>query len=145
MTFIERTDIFSPPLVRLLAREKNGKPLTTAVIAGMSGLSPHRVELIAETERWDDIRFEDMCRFLFGCGLKGLDDGKTLHRLYCYLRFAGRPKTIPFRYLRNDPSWKTYYLPLIIKWRKSYGDITNQPNIYRPLRQLLLRLTPLIK
>jgi hypothetical protein len=144
MTFQSRTDIFRPPLVRLLGRHKSGKVLTTEEISDRCELDAYEIMAIASMDTWQNIQFGDMMSFVRGCGLGNLEDGETLHRAYNYIRFAGRPKTVPFRYLRNSPDFKTYYLPLMIRWRKSYGDLSGQA-IYPPLFNLLVRLTPLIK
>jgi hypothetical protein len=143
MTFIERTDIFRPPLVRLLARHKSGKALTTQEISTKCQMPAYQIQAIADMADWNGVMFGDLCKFCDGCGLGNLEDGETMHRTYNYIRFAARPGTIPFRYLKNDQDWESYYKPLIIRWRKIYGrQIEGVP--WAPVRKLLVRLTPLV-
>ena len=50
--------------------------------------------------------------------------------------------------MRNDSNsteWKTYWLPLMIRWRKSHGVVNKNSTLWPPLRDLLMRMNPLIK
>jgi hypothetical protein len=150
MNFFQRTQSFPPILLRLLARHKGGKPLTCHEIAERSGqpldicntLSTMEVMEMAKQTNWKGIGALEMFSFMRGCNLM-LDDTATMRRVSDYLR-----KNPNFEYLRVSPDWESYYKPLMIIWRSSYGDghISGQPlPTYPPVRELVKRLTPIMK
>ncbi len=111
--FWTRLKRYPPVLCRLLAREKRGRPLTTAEIAQRSGLPPARVEAISASTTWHGVEVPDMKAFLQACGTD-FDHQKDMRRVEDYLR--KRPK---FTYLKRSPDWSTYYYPLVRKWMES--------------------------
>lgn len=111
--FWTRLDRYPPVLCRLLAREKRGRPLTTAEIADTSGLPPAKVEAISASVSWDGVEVDDMKRFAQACGCD-FDQQKDMRRVEDYLR--KRPK---FTYLKRSSQWKNYYYPLVLKWMQS--------------------------
>lgn len=155
MTFWSRAEHFPPILCRLLARERRyGGPLSTLQIAAGSGmhgqplagevrrfgrLSPAEVESITQCTSWEGVKFADMQAFLRGCGID-FCDSKGMRRLEDYLR-----KTPSFHHLTSSSEWDAYYHPLVKRWRRSYGPITeSDAHIWPPLRALLVRLNPLL-
>jgi hypothetical protein len=52
-------------------------------------------------------------------------------------------KNPTFNYLRKQKDWNGYYLPLLVTWRKSY-PVTPPADLWAPIRNLLIRLTPII-
>lgn len=137
MNTTEHFHNFRPALIRLLARKRYGRPLTTDEISAASDLQPEYVEYIAHKTNWRGVPIHDALDFLRGCGL-GVDDAKAWRRVVDYL--SRKPS---FRYLRTSPQWAAYYQPLLKAWRRSY---TPNPdvNTWPPLRNLLIRLTPLL-
>lgn len=143
MNFYQRSSIFTPCLVRLLARKKGGRPLTQAEIYQASGLSGLRIALISEMTSWDQVDLPTMRAFTTACGID-LCNRQQLKKAVTYIKFCARPRSMAFEYLRRDPLWLDYYRPLIDTWRSSYGTVTKQSDIWPPLRALLMRI-PLIK
>lgn len=145
MTFFERSQSFPPILVRLLARHKGGRPLTSFEIAERSGVMPDVCNIISTVEvleiskqwYWKGIGALEMFSFLRGCGLM-FDDSKAWRRVTDYLR-----RSPNLEYLRKSAEWDSYYKPLLIRWRSSYPTIPD--NIHKPVRDLLIRLTPILK
>lgn len=137
MNTTERFHNFCPVLIRLLARKRFGRPLTTDEIAAASDLQPAYVDYIAHKTSWRGVPIHDAFDFLRGCGL-AIDDAKAWRRVFDYLS-----RNPSFRYLRASPQWKGYYQPLLKAWRQSY-DPNPDPGIWQPLRALLIRLTPLL-
>jgi hypothetical protein len=115
--FWVRLNRYPPVLCRLLAREKRGRPLTTAEIAERSGLPPAKVEAISASISWDGIEVEDMRRFVQACGCD-FDNQPNMRRVEDYLR--KRPK---FTYLKRSPQWESYYCPLVVKWMDSRNGL----------------------
>jgi hypothetical protein len=143
MTFYDRAAIFSPALVRLLARDgKYGEPLDTLRIQrDCNGLFSHfEIEALSQATSWKGIDIERMQAFTVACGID-LCDSKTMRRVTDYFR-----KDPTFKYLMRSKRWGDYYRPLLIKWRKSYGIVTatTPTGLWAPLRKLLIRLNPLI-
>jgi PhoPQ-activated pathogenicity-related protein len=140
MNFWERAKNFPPALVRLLARHKHGKPLTTTEIWGRCcNLRTYHVDSISQLTTWDTVTLDNMRDFTQACGLDFCDT-KAWRRAEDYLRHAPT-----FRYLHASPQWETYYKPLLIAWRKSHGKVTSATNVWPPLRTLLIRLNPLLE
>jgi hypothetical protein len=141
MNFWSRAHNFPPALVRLLARHKHGKPLTTAEITERSrvAVSTYTIESISGLTSWNRLTIDDMRDFTQACGLDFCDT-KAWRRAEDYLRHAPT-----FRYLHASPQWETYYKPLLIAWRKSHGKVTSATNVWPPLRTLLIRLNPLLE
>jgi hypothetical protein len=154
MNFFQRTQSFPPILLRLLARHKGGKPLTTHEIADRSGtgigtdvcsintdvcnrLSPLEVMEFSKQTSWKGIGALEMFAFMRGCNLM-LDDTATMRRTLDYLR-----KNPNFEYLRANPDWDSYYRPLLITWRRSYEVVPS--NVCEPVRALIVRLSPMLK
>lgn len=142
--FSQRLNDFPPILCRLLAHEKNS-PLTAEEIAERSTqtpgvnspLNPVQVETISKSLNWNCIPILDALAFMYGCRVD-LTDAKVFRRVKDYLH-----KKPNFEYLRLSPDWKAYYCPLLIRWRKSYGE--KVPNtVSPPVKKLLERLTPML-
>lgn len=111
--FWVRLNRYPPVLCRLLAREKRGRPLTTAEIADTSGLPPAKVEAISASISWDRVEVNDMRAFIQACGCD-FDHQPNMRRVEDYIR-----KGAKFTYLKRSPYWKNYYYPLVVKWMKS--------------------------
>ncbi len=144
MTFWQRSEIYSPCLVRMLARKSGGRgtgkrPMTWMEICDRSTLGPAQIEAVSQSTDWNQIELPLMQDFLIGCGVDFCDRSQ-MHRADEYLR--SRPR---FEHLHRSPEWKAYWLPLMIRWRKSHGDITKTSDVWPPLRDLLIRLNPLLK
>ena len=145
--FPQRLNDFPPILCRLLARNKNGPPLTAVEIADRSTqtpgvkspLVPVQVENISQCINWEKIHILDALAFMYGCRVD-LTDAKEFRRIKDYL--SKKPN---FRFLRQSPEWKSYWLPLMKRWRKSHGIVTKESDIWPPLRDLLMRTNLLVK
>lgn len=143
MNFWQRTEVFNPMLVRLLARRYPSRkcpvPLSTLEIADHAEMSPALTEAIAQSPSWGGVPVDAMRRFMYGCNLD-LADGKafSVAREYFLTSKTKAPPT--FEYLRKSSNYYTYYAPLMIRWRRSYGVITPETKLWPPLRDLLLRL-----
>lgn len=144
MTYLERINNFPPILVRLLARKRYGPPLTTEEISDRTRnpnaqcqyfLSPAEIEEISKCIDWTRISLLSSLSFQLGCGIE-FHDNTAMRRVNDYLT---RKPT--FRYLRASPLWKSYYLPLLIRWRKSYPADLKQlpPNHLAPHMLAILR------
>ena len=128
ITFYQYAREYPPVIVRLLARRKNGPPLTTHEIAARSipsgkitykdllndgsFLSPYEVNAISECLQWDTIPFGKMVSFLRACGMD-FTDPKEMNRKKVYLKLEHK-----FLYLRKSPEFETILRPLIVKWRE---------------------------
>jgi hypothetical protein len=122
---------FPPPLVRLLAR-KDGRAMTTEQIGKAAEMTQLMVELNLCDASWDSAGLDAIRRITRACNLD-FTSPRDLNRVECYLRKnKGRPT---FKYLTKDPNWKTYYLPLIVSWRKSLKTIPKE--LPEPIRRLL--------
>ncbi len=118
-SFYDLLKLFPPCQVRLLARERYGKPLTNEQIATASGLSAREVALISQMTSWQDVDVDALQRFTHGCGLD-LDKPASVKRKLVYVRgqhYTG-PNRVPpsYRYLRQSPDWAKFYNPLILKY-----------------------------
>jgi hypothetical protein len=136
MNLYTRSKTFPPILVRLLARTKYGKPLTTEEIAKASKLSVMEVEIISQSKSWEGIDVLKMEAFTKACRVS-FTDTTEMRRVESYLR-----KKPTFLYLRKHDYWRSYYLPLLKKWGVSAAG---QWIEWKPLRQLVVRLSPLLK
>jgi hypothetical protein len=117
---------FPPCLVRLLAREKHGPPLTVRQISDRSALPVYQVVTLSQMTNWKGVDVETVRAFTHGCGLD-LDDPRSVKRKLVYLggQNAKKPNRIPprFSYLRRSPEWETFFKPLFAAWRDSvYGS-----------------------
>ena len=102
-------------------------------------LSPAEVESITQSTSWEGVKLADMQAFLRGCGID-FCDSKGMRRLEDYLR-----KTPSFHHLTSSPEWEGYYQPLLKRWRCSSGEVDeSDPDIWPPIRALLVRLNPLL-
>jgi len=141
MNFFTASQSFPPILCRLLARHKGGRPLTTGEIDSVAypiDSNPALVEALSKTTRWDSIPFGDMHCYLVGCRIV-FTSTVDMRRVTDYLR-----KNPNFEYLRKSPEWDSYYKPLLIRWRSSY-IVGSQLPPYPPVRDLVIRLTPILK
>lgn len=150
MTYLDRIQNFPPILLRLLARHRYGKPLTTDEIVERSGtmpdvcnlLSAPEVEAISKSTNWKGIGVHECLSFQRGCGIQ-FDDAKAMHRVNDYLKKLPKMK-LPFEYLRLSPQWKSYYIPLIVSWRRSYpSDLSNHTHLRPHILALLKRFNKL--
>lgn len=112
MNFYAKSDKIPPILARLLARRKNGPPLSDIEIADRSGLSIIMVHAISQSLTWEDIPIVTMRQFMEACGVD-IENPEQFNRVMAYLR---KPT---WKYLRTSPLWKTYYLPLIQRYLAS--------------------------
>lgn len=136
MTFYQLAKTYPPCFVRLLARKKSGRPLTSGEIANLTfehgvRLSTFEVEAISQQADWHGVDLPTMEAFIKACGFD-FCDATQMHRIRAYI--GSKPT---FRYLRADANWKTYYLPLLLKWAASYAHPNDIP---KPVRSLALRL-----
>ncbi len=139
-TLAHKLALFPPVLVRLLARRgRYGPPLTTDEIAFRAELAPTLVEVISQQVSWDYILVGQAFAFMRGC-LVLLEHPQAFRRISTYL--DKRPQ---FSYLRRSKQWHSYYEPLLLKWRKTYGIIKPTDNIWPPIRKLLIYLNPLVQ
>lgn len=134
--------IFPPILVRLLARDgKYGKAMTSERIAERANMLVWDIEALAHSTDWSRVQFGYMTRFLGACNFD-FDDTEQMRRVFDYLR-----KNPNLTHIRKSELWDDYYKPMLIRWRRSCGMVTDlQPWYYPPpLRALLIRLNPLLK
>lgn len=123
-TFYQYTREFPPILVRLLARRKNGPPLTTQDIAWHvpSMLTDYEINTISQCTDWDSVPFGKMHAFLVGCGMD-FTDPVAMNRKKTYLRSAHK-----FGYLRKSPEFETILKPLIARYRDYLANkLSNKP------------------
>jgi hypothetical protein len=140
LTFWDYCDNFPPILCRLLARHRYNRPMTTDEIAKQSGcLSAAEVEAISKATDWKPIKVVEMQAFLRGCKLDFCDPS-AMRRVRDYLT-----KFPTFQYLRKSPQWKSYYMPLLLRWIQNYGIVTTDSPIWPPLRALLIRMIPVLE
>jgi hypothetical protein len=139
--FAQRLNDFPPILCRLLARKKNGPPMTVEEIVNRSHqtpgvknpLNPVQVENFSNILDWKHIYLPDALTFMYGCRVD-LTDAKEFRRINDYL--SKRPS---FKYLRKSADWEKYYKPLFLKWATTHRDRKSQ--IISPtVRKLLERV-----
>jgi hypothetical protein len=127
-TLLER---YPPVLVRLLAR-RNRQTITTERIASDMGVTPMYALQISSRHDWRGLSIDNFMGFTCACNLDLTNTG-DVNRVETYLRKnQGRPM---FKYLTRDPEWKTYYLPLLVNWRKSLDTIPKA--LPEPIQRLL--------
>lgn len=141
MTFWQRSEIYTPILCRLMAKD-DGKAASSELLSRACHpsvqMTPHEIHLLSQSESWNSIPLATMRSFLHACNLDFCNPAQ-MHRADEYLR-----RNPTFRYLRADPLWESYYLPLLKRWRASYGKVTAESEIWLPVRKLLIRLTPIM-
>ena len=84
LTFYEVAERFPPFLVRLLARVKRGRPLTTDEIAGRAGFSLIFTQRLSEETSWAGVELNVLRRFTQACGFDFFDFSPP-HPLQTYL------------------------------------------------------------
>lgn len=115
-TFWLKSERYSPIFCRLMARKKNGPPLTDIEIAEKSGaLSPYQVQSLSKCVSWVGIDLPTMRAFLVGCGMD-FENRSAMKRVNNYLR--NKPT---WKFLRTSPLWVTLYEPMIQRWRSNVG------------------------
>jgi hypothetical protein len=130
-SFYKTAERYPPVLVRLLAR-KEGRAMTTGQIAMAAGWGVHYVEGIVREHTWENVILADLRKFTSACGLDFTSRADT-NRVETYFRTNhGKPS---FKYLTKAPDWKSYYLPLILDWRKSLPAIPT--TLPLPIQRLL--------
>lgn len=122
-TFWYRLKITPPVLVRLLARVRHGRPLTTVEISERSGLSPGLIEFLSEHRDWSGIDLPTFKAFMIGCDIDLLDRvaWRRIENYRAGTKVNGKRFGPTFRYLKRDPSWATYYQKLLASWLKNKG------------------------
>lgn len=117
----KRLDLFTPILVRLLARHPRGHPLTTAEIADRSGLLPMQVETLSWATSWDGVDLPTFRSFTQACNLDILNAVQA-KRNEAYLNgqtVNGVRQPPQFLYLKRDKNWETYYKPMMARYIES--------------------------
>jgi hypothetical protein len=121
---------YPPILVRLLARRKNGPPLTTAEIAERAvkhwyehggdprlllnkPYSSYVINSISQELSWNNIEFGAMRAFLFACDMD-FCDRDDMNRKTAYLRSVKHR----FGYLSQSPEFLTVLRPLALRYRE---------------------------
>lgn len=111
-----KLESYPPLFIRLMARKKYGRPLTTEEISQRSGLNPVEVEAISDMTSWDYLTIRQARQFMKGCQIN-IESTTDIKRVRDYLRHDPT-----FAYLRRSPLWDTYYKPKFIAWMKHYED-----------------------
>ena len=97
-------------------------------------MTDYIVDSISQQTSWRSIDIYTLQSFVAGCGFN-FDDWRANNRLDAYIR------SVPnFEHLRKSPQWATYYLPLLLKWRKSYPLDLTAIKLWKPMIGLLKRL-----
>jgi hypothetical protein len=104
---------YPPILVRLLARHKNGPPLTTAEIAECAQMKGYVINIISQELSWDCVEFGAMRAFLFACDMD-FCDRDDMNRKTAYLRSVKHR----FGYLSQSPEFLTVLRPLALRYRE---------------------------
>ena len=140
MNFWQRCESFPPILVRLLARTKpHGPPMNTKELTARLRSNEFYVESISSERSWCMVQFQMIQDFTTACNLDFCNVSQ-MRRLDNYLR-AGAT----LRHLRVHPQWATYWMPMLINWRRAYTADVSKLNLHPPVKALLARLTPLLK
>lgn len=122
MTSFWSTALRYPPILcRLLARKKNGPPLTEQEIAARAKLSTLEVHLLSKETSWDDVHLGTMKKFLAGCGLDFCNRA-DMKRIDAYRR--SQPT---WKYLRRSGQWLSYYEPLLKTYAASLSKQVCKP------------------
>lgn len=112
-TFWEISETFPPVLVRLLARQPHGRPMSVVEIAVASGLTEAKVEVLSRQTTWRDIDLPTMRAYVIGCGVDFCEPTQ-MKRVKSYLN------SIPvWRHLRKSDDWRKVYSPLMTKYLQS--------------------------
>jgi hypothetical protein len=139
MNFWQRCESFPPILVRLLARTKpHGPPMHSKEIAQRFGSNPFYVESLGAETSWHMVPFQMVQGFTAACHLDFCNTAQ-MRRLDNYLR-AGAT----LAHLRNHDQWTTYWMPLLVRWRRAYPADVSKLKLHPPVKALLARLTPLL-
>jgi hypothetical protein len=138
--FFQRTEDFRPILVRLLARRKNGPPVTADELSNRSGLPLQKIQDISWAPGWEEITVSDMKSFIVACEVN-FESARSMSRVYTYLQ--SKPE---FEYLRVHQNWKSVWLPMLARWRNSYPmKLDDGAPHWKPIRDLLTRINHLHK
>jgi|SRR5215471_13086108 len=120
--FWERLDRYPPILVRLLATDDKGEPLSSQSIAQAARMEVYQVDSLASETSWYLVTIGMAKRYLKACRVD-LADPRQMKRIDVYLRGKkngdGSRRPPCFRYLRLSPDWEHYYLPLMNRYRES--------------------------
>jgi hypothetical protein len=121
-SFYQYARNYPPILVRLLARKKNGPPLTTAQIAWLAAgyLTEYEVNNISQCTDWDSIPFGQMRAFLISCGMN-FTDTVAMNRKKVYMKLPHK-----FHYLKKSPEWETVLKHLVARYREHIASKINQ-------------------
>jgi hypothetical protein len=119
MSYHTYAEQYPPILVRLLARHRNGAPLTTAEISARVAqqgwpMSAYLIGNISASLDWDDIPFGAMRAFLAACEMD-FTDRAAMQRKRVYMKMT--VKTAKFTYLQKSPEWESVLRPLAIRYR----------------------------
>lgn len=117
MTYYQVSHRYPPILCRLLARKKNGPPLTDQEIAARAKLSTLEVNLLSKLTNWEDVAFGVMKKFLAGCGIDFCNRA-DMKRIDAYRR--SQPT---WKYLRRSGQWLSYYEPLLKAYAASLRPV----------------------
>lgn len=123
-----RIDRFPPILVRLLARDPRGSPLTTKEISDRSGLVPLLVDSISCATSWEHIDIPTYRAFCRACNLD-LMNARQAKRNEEYLNgrtVNGVRQPCLWKYLKRDPAWEAYYEPLMKRYISSMMERMGQ-------------------
>ena len=112
---------FPPILIRLLARDPRGAPLTTLEISTRSGLTEFMVEALSRSTDWEGVDLFIYITFCRACNLNLLDHEQfSRQQIYLQGKMNGSKRQPPqFTYLKKDPLWSSYYEPLMARYLKS--------------------------
>lgn len=117
LTFWEYAHRYPPILCRLLARHKNGPPMTIEEIADRGELSNLEVILMSQHTSWDTVPLEAMHRFLVGCGMD-FCNGRQVYRARQYTHHVVKG-SLAFAYLRKSQQWTQTYEPMLKRYLQS--------------------------
>jgi hypothetical protein len=117
-SFWKVAEKYPPILVRLLARHKNGPPLSTSEIVNRCAaegwpMSSYIVGMISSATTWDNIPFGEMRVFLSACDMD-FCDRDDMNRKAAYLRSVKHR----FGYLSQSPEFLTVLRPLALRYRE---------------------------
>ena len=124
VTFWDKARLFTPVLIRLMARTGTGRctrPMSLQLIAQRSGLGVMEIINLSQCTTWDGIDMPTMKAYCSACGMD-LCDARSFKRAMSYLKlqitFSKQGKK-SWWYLRRHPDWETVYYPLVILWKNS--------------------------
>lgn len=124
MSYYTYAEQYPPILVRLLARHKNGPPLTTTEISQRVAsygwpMSAYRIGLISMEVDWEFIPFGEMRAFLHACDMD-FTDRVAMKRKQEYMKMEA--KTAKFTYLNKSPEWETILKQLVVRYRQHIAE-----------------------